>query len=134
MATICLRRRLPGASSDRYPRARRATVNALLFGLAPGGVCLAGRSPGRRWALTPPFHPYLAARLRRHALPGGFISVALSFVSPRLGVTQRPALLSPYLPPTAFTYVGGHPSAPTQANSTHTAKPHKLGQASLLVC
>src|SRR4029077_18776989 len=69
--TICLRRRLPGASSDRYPRARRAAVNALLFGLAPGGVCLAGRSPGRRWALTPPFHPYLAARLRRHALPGG---------------------------------------------------------------
>jgi hypothetical protein len=27
-----------------------------LFGLAPGGVYLAGRSPGRRWALTPPFH------------------------------------------------------------------------------
>jgi len=25
MVTICLRRRLPGASSDRYPRARRAT-------------------------------------------------------------------------------------------------------------
>src|SRR5437879_7551673 len=72
MATICLRRRLPGASSDRYPRARRATVNALLFGLAPGGVYLAGRSPGRRWALTPPFHPYLAARLRRFTLPGGF--------------------------------------------------------------
>ena len=69
---IYLRRRSPGASSDRYPRARRATLspaglgcpagplagNALLFGLAPGGVCLAGRSPGRRWALTPPFHPY----------------------------------------------------------------------------
>src|SRR5437879_3473880 len=103
MATICLRRRLPGASSDRYPRARRATVNALLFGLAPGGVCLAGRSPGRRWALTPPFHPYLAARLRRHALPGGLISVALSFGLPRLGVTQRPALWSPDFPPTLFT-------------------------------
>src|SRR2546427_12631026 len=121
MATICLRRRLPGASSDRYPRARRATVNALLFGLAPGGVCLAGRSPGRRWALTPPFHPYLAARLRRHALPGGLISVALSFGSPRLGVTQRPALWSPDFPPTVFTYVGGHPSASTQLNSTQRA-------------
>src|SRR3982074_3515500 len=71
MVTICLGRRLPGASSDRYPRARRAAVNALLFGLARGGVCLAGRSPGRRWALTPPFHPYQTARLRRHALPGG---------------------------------------------------------------
>src|ERR1700682_4252559 len=71
MVAICLGRRLAGASSDRYPGARRAAVNALLFGLAPGGVCLAGRSPGRRWALTPPFHPYLAARLRRHLLPGG---------------------------------------------------------------
>jgi len=67
-------------------------TNALLFGLAPGGVCLAGRSPGRRWALTPPFHPY-----RRRA--GGVISVALSFGSPRLGVTQRPALRSPDFPP-----------------------------------
>ncbi len=27
-----------------------------LFDLAPGGVYRAGRSPGRRWALTPPFH------------------------------------------------------------------------------
>src|SRR5260370_756004 len=72
MAPICLGRRLPGASGDRYPRARGAAVNALLFGLAPGGVCLAGRSPGRRWALTPPFHPYRAARLRRSTLPGGY--------------------------------------------------------------
>src|SRR5205085_11515049 len=58
--TICLRRRSPDACSDRYPRARRAARIALLFGLAPGGVCLAGRSPGRRWALTPPFHPCLS--------------------------------------------------------------------------
>src|SRR3981189_1718440 len=71
MLTICLGCRFPGTSSDRYPRARRAAVNALLFGLAPGGVYLAGRSPGRRWALTPPFHPYLATRLRRNLLPGG---------------------------------------------------------------
>src|SRR2546428_3138320 len=117
--TICLRRRLPDASSDRYPRARRATVNALLFGLAPGGVCLVGRSPGRRWALTPPFHPYPTASLRRQTPPGGVISVALSFGSPRLGVTQRPALRSPDFPPTVFTYVGGHPSASAHANSTH---------------
>src|SRR5438034_11548461 len=62
MVTICLGRRLPGDSSDRYPRARRAALSpegdALLLGLAPDGVCLAGRSPCRRWALTPPFHPY----------------------------------------------------------------------------
>src|SRR5205823_1423165 len=32
-----------------------------------------------------------------------FFSVALSFGSPRLGVTQRPALWSPDFPPTLFT-------------------------------
>src|SRR5438105_11050191 len=40
------------------PEGSASSLIALLFGLAPGGVCLAGRSPGRRWALTPPFHPY----------------------------------------------------------------------------
>jgi len=33
-------------------------VNALLFGLAPGGVYLADVSPRLRCALTAPFHPY----------------------------------------------------------------------------
>ena len=32
--------------------------------LAPGGVYLAARSPGRWWSLTPPFHPYRSARTR----------------------------------------------------------------------
>jgi len=41
------------------PEGSASYLIALLFGLAPGGVCLAGRSPGRRWALTPPFHPCL---------------------------------------------------------------------------
>src|SRR5262245_12669912 len=41
------------------PEGSASSLIALLFGLAPGGVCLAGRSPGRRWALTPPFHPCL---------------------------------------------------------------------------
>src|SRR5712671_7049127 len=118
MATICLRRRLPGASSDRYPRARRAAVSALLFGLAPGGVCLAGRSPGRRWALTPPFHPYLTATLRRSSRPGGVISVALSFGSPRLGVTQRPALWSPDFPPRPPRGRSGHLSASIHGDLT----------------
>ena len=40
------------------PRGSAGNVIPLLFGLAPGGVCLAGRSPGRRWSLTPPLHPY----------------------------------------------------------------------------
>src|ERR1700687_3011436 len=122
MVTICLGRRLPGASSDRYPRARRAAVNALLFGLAPGGVCLAGRSPGRRWALTPPFHPCPTAPLRRSERPGGVISVALSFGSPRLGVTQRPALWSPDFPPTLI-----HLSAVTRPPRPGSSLPRCLG-------
>jgi len=67
-----------------------------LFDLAPGGVYLAGRSPGRRWALTPPFH-----RCRGRCGRGCVLSVALSFGSPRLGVTQRPALWSPDFPQAA---------------------------------
>src|SRR5438477_5896751 len=43
------------------PEGSASHLIALLFGLAPGGVCLAGRSPGRRWALAPPFHPYRVA-------------------------------------------------------------------------
>ena len=66
-----------------------------LFDLAPGGVYRAGRSPGRRWALTPPFHR------RRDRGRGCVFSVALSFGSPRLGVTQRPALWSPDFPQAA---------------------------------
>jgi hypothetical protein len=91
-AIISLGRRLPGASCDHDPGTRdeqplhRDGGDVPLFGLAPGGVCLAGRSPGRRWALTPPFHPYRSLR------GGGVLSVALSFGSPRLGVTQHPAL------------------------------------------
>src|SRR5256885_1385122 len=69
--TICVGPRLPEPASAPSPGGRRATVNALLFGLAPGGVCLVGRSPGRRWALTPPFHPYPTASLRRQTPPGG---------------------------------------------------------------
>src|SRR5258706_13834872 len=108
MATICLRRRLPGASSARSRRARGAAVNALLFGLAPGGVCLAGRSPGRRWALTPPFHPYLTALLRRQSLPGG--NFLWHFPSGRPDWVLPSALLfgaRPFLQPSQII-VGGH--------------------------
>ena len=41
------------------------TDPASIFGLAPGGVCRASRSPGCWWALTPPFHPYLTESLVR---------------------------------------------------------------------
>src|SRR4029077_16065651 len=89
----------PAPRAAHLRHAKRATPERRsarsLFGLAPGGVYLAGRSPGRRWALTPPFHR-CPGRVR-----GCVFSVALSFGSPRLGVTQRPALRSPDFPRTA---------------------------------
>ena len=52
--------------------------------------------PGRWCALTAPFHPYLCAT--RGCAIGGLFSVALSCRSPRLAVSQHPALWSPDLP------------------------------------
>jgi hypothetical protein len=54
------------------------------------------RGHPRRWcALTAPFHPHLW----RPKVPiGGLFSVALSCGSPRLAVSQHPALRSPDLP------------------------------------
>jgi hypothetical protein len=49
--------------------------------------------PERWCALTAPFHPYLCPKAI-----GGLFSVALSFGSPRLAVSQHPALRSPDLP------------------------------------
>ena len=63
-----------------------------LLGLAPGGVYLASRSPGCRWALTPPFH--LCRREPRRPC----LSVALSLRFPSPGVTRRPALGSSDFP------------------------------------
>ena len=81
---------LPAASVSRRAVSRR------LFGLAPIGVTVPCLSPDTRWALTPPFHPYLR-------LPaGGLISVALSVAgrsrNQRPGVTWRSALWSPDFP------------------------------------
>ena len=59
------------------------------------------RGHPRRWcALTAPFHPYLCGSSARGvgAAIGGLFSVALSCGSPRLGVTQHPALWSPDVP------------------------------------
>jgi hypothetical protein len=76
--------------------------------------------PEYRWALTPPFHPYPfqmrnadcrfrskifsdstphSSPVTHHLRKGGIFSVALSFSSPRLGVTQHPALWSSDFPP-----------------------------------
>ena len=88
--------RLPAGSSD-LPGSNRAGHPKQLpyLVLLRAGFALPSRSPGTRCALTAPFHPY---RPRRMAPSGGVVSVALSFSSPRLGVTQRTALWSSDFP------------------------------------
>src|SRR6267378_329684 len=82
-----------------YPRARTGRPIALLFGLAPGGVCLADavtRAAGEllphRFTLTAP--PPRGTNKRRRS-----VSVALSVGLPPLAVSQHPALRSPDFPP-----------------------------------
>jgi len=66
----------PGNSAGPASGPRVAAV-CPLFDLAPGGVYLAGRSPGRWCALTAPFHPYRPARAGwRSALCGTVLRVA----------------------------------------------------------
>ncbi len=73
-------------SLGSHPSARptwtsAGSLQAVLLGLAPGGVCLAAVSPRRRCALTAPFHPCLCARARHRRC----VSVALSRGFPRVG-------------------------------------------------
>ncbi len=65
--------------------------------LLQAGLAMPSRSPGPRWALTPPFHPY-----PRNKFGGGLLSVALSLGSPPAVITRRlvavePGLSSPVL-------------------------------------
>jgi len=102
-ASIYLGLRSPAASSGQPGALRRradtvchsppwrTTTDRPLFGLAPGGVWPAGVSPHRWCALTAPFHPCSPCG-------GRCVSVPLSVGSPRLGVTQRPALRSSDFP------------------------------------
>ena len=61
--------------------------------LAPDGVYMTAQSPGRRCALTAPFHPYRSC-LRR------YLSVALALESPPPAVSWHPALRCPDFPHT----------------------------------
>ena len=89
-----------------------------LFGLAPSGVYRAlRRCPRRRWALTPPFHPYhaplravrrsaLCCTSRRLAPPRRYL--ALCSVEPGLSSARLPASrLSWPTPPRALSHDGG---------------------------
>jgi len=64
---IYLGHRLPGASSDQ-PGNGAGHSMVPLFGLAPGGVYLASRSPGCWCALTAPLHPYPALNSEKRLL------------------------------------------------------------------
>ena len=62
---------------DRDIRIKAGRLVSIIFDLAPGGVCLASRPcDPERWSLTPPFHPYPDALLKK--VSRRFVSVALS--------------------------------------------------------
>jgi len=88
---------LPHVSSDQPEGIGRATRSpeggALLFGLAPGGVCRAGPVARTAGELLP--HRFTLTRLAA----GGLLSVALSLRLPSLDVIQHPALWSSDFPP-----------------------------------
>ena len=84
----------------RAGRPRSLAQEAVSQGSLPFWPCSGWGLPSRPshlerwWSLTPPFHPYLP----RPEPGGGLFSVALSRGSPRVGVTDHPALRSPDLP------------------------------------
>ena len=81
--------------------------------LLQAGLAMPSRSPGPRWALTPPFHPcpaFALSGLRR----GGLLSVALSLGSPPAGVTRRLVAVEPGLssPAPQSARAAARPSGP----------------------
>ena len=73
----------------------RATLYALLFGLAPSGVCRASDVTTGAGELLP--HRFTLTSENKRSR-GGLLSVALSFPSLGLGVTQHLALWSSDFP------------------------------------
>jgi len=76
----------PGPLGRSHPatEAARGPYSALL----PVGLAVPVRLPVPRWALTPPFHPYLR-NPDKPCAEGGLFSVALSVGLPRPGVTRH---------------------------------------------
>src|SRR6185503_3587663 len=100
------------------PRARTGRPIALLFGLAPGGVCLADAVTRAAGELLP--HRFTLTALRRR-----YVSVALSVGSPPLAVSQHPALRSPDFPPAAL---------PRPATVRPSLAPHQYTQTAVIGC
>src|SRR5438132_13559469 len=116
--TICLRRRLPGASSDRYPRARRAASSPSYLVLLRAGFAWPAGHPAAGGLLPHHF------TLTRQRLSGDKRRLAVSFLwhfpSGRPDWVLPSALLfgaRTFLQPYSLTF-GGHLSASAQANST----------------
>src|SRR5579872_5439647 len=89
MAAIPLDRRLLGGSSDRTRGLGGPPIPSYLV-LLRVGFSMRARSLARRWALTPPFHPYPCGR---------FVFCATFRGSLRAAVSSHPALWSPDFPP-----------------------------------
>ena len=96
--TIHLGSMLPPSSSDLPGNSGGPPSDVPLFGLAPGGVYLAPAVTGGTGELLPHRFTLTPADMQKIGR-GGLFSVALSFLSPGLGVTQHPVLRSPDFPP-----------------------------------
>jgi len=105
-ADIPLGPALPPASSE-LPGSAAGNRIAPLCALAPGGACRAARvatGAVRSYRTVSPLP----------AFAGGLFSVALSRESPRLAVSQHPALWSPDFPPARFEDAGVRPGGSDQ--------------------
>src|SRR5439155_17710763 len=106
VADIPLGPTLPPASSG-LPGSAAGNRIAPLCALAPGGACRAARvatGAVRSYRTVSPLP----------AFAGGLFSVALSRESPRLAVSQHPALWSPDFPPARFEDAGVRPGGSDQ--------------------
>ena len=73
--------------------------------LAPDGVYMTAQSPGRRCALTAPFHPY-------RGFPRRYLSVALALESPPPAVSRHPCPMAPGLSSRPFGPAAIQPPLP----------------------
>ena len=91
----------PHGSSDQPGTHNGTGLPGPLFGLAAGGACQAGRSPGRWCALTDAFSPLPArqAGVRRCIFCGAFRDRGLSAAAPGSYPAPWPVTVRTFLPP-----------------------------------
>jgi hypothetical protein len=81
-----------GSGESPFPALPKEHWAPAYAALLPMGFAVPPALPRARWALTPPFHPYLPKA-------GGLFSVALSSAFPPPGVTRHRTLWSSDFPP-----------------------------------